>query len=544
MLEAEPEAGPLRFALAGPTRSTSPVARAAISRAAGVAERVVTQKFSASLDLTKAALGTAGAAADRKRVETAVFRDARGTLRVVYREVVVRFSPGTAQAERKKLLDKFGLEVRNRNAFRRDQLIAFDPKRKYIAERMVDLANDLTETDGVLFAFPNFVSEFQRAAPPQPINAQWHLGVVDIRKAWETTQGKGVVVAVLDDGVDVAHPNLKSNIKRNPDPNESRDKFGRDFFVGDDAPDHFDPNPKRFRAPFNAMAGNDIHGTCCAGVAAAGGDGGVFGAAPEAKILPVKVFHADDLATESRVADAIRYASRFGDILSCSWSGPESPDIQFALQEAGAGRDGKGCPVFCATGNNFATTVAFPARSSFSIGVGASTDQEKRANYSNQGPEVSIVAPSSGGAKGIFTTDVSTSNRGFNIGEAAAGGTDGLNTNSFGGTSSATPLVAGIAALMLSARPDLTRDEVRTILQDTAVKIGPRNSYDANGHSNEFGFGRVDAAKAVQAAAAARQAIVLPKKKAKKKARPASKSKAKKASKKGKKKRAKRSRTR
>ena len=134
----------------------------------------------------------------------------------------------------------------------------------------------------------------------------------------------------------------------------------------------------------------------------------------KAWLLPVKVFHADALATESRVADAIRYATRFADILSCSWRGPESPDIEAALEEAGGGRGGKGCPVFVATGNEGANFVKYPARSPHAIAVGASTNKEKRADYSNFGPEVSIIAPSSGGTKAIFTTDVSLRNRGLN----------------------------------------------------------------------------------------------------------------------------------
>jgi subtilisin family serine protease len=417
---------------------------------------------------------------------------------VVYREVVIRYAPQTPPKQKKTILEKFGLEVRSANPFHKDQIVAFDPKRKYVAGRMIELANELTETEEILFAFPNFVSEFRRSlVAPQPITAQWHLSVVAARRAWGTSQGAGITVAVLDDGVDVDHPNLKRNIKRNPDPSELRDVVGRDFFVGDDAPDHFDPRPKRFRSPFDEMPGNDIHGTCCAGVVAASGTARVFGVAPKARILPVKIFHADDLATESRVANAIRYASRFADILSCSWSGPASPDVEFALQEAGAGRGGKGCAVFCATGNDAANLVGFPARSASSIGVGASTDAEILADYSNRGPQVSVVAPSSGGAKGIFTTDVSVAGRGFNIGDAAAGGANGLNTNSFGGTSSATPLTAGIAALVLSANPNLSRDELRSILERTSKKIGPASAYNAQGHSNQFGFGRVDAAAAV-----------------------------------------------
>src|SRR5712671_3925752 len=512
-LQSQTEQGVRSFALApeAATRAASPLVITATSRAAATANRVSTQVFGKAAPSYASTAERALTGSDK--VETAVFCDWTGALRVVYRELVMRFAPRTPLALRKVLLEKYNLKIRDRNSFHKDQVTVYDPTRKYLAERMVELANDLTETDEVLFAFPNFVSEFKRtAATPTPIRAQWHLATVGAKNAWNNTQGARVVVAVLDDGIDVDHPNLKPNILRKPDPNEPRDLFGRDFFVDEDTPDHFDPRPKKFRFPFDRMSGNDIHGTCCAGVVAASGNvNGVLGIAPKTRLLPVKVWHADELATESHVANAIRYASQFADILSCSWSGPASPDIELALEDAGAGRDGKGCPIFCATGNdsrNGPVPVAFPARSKFAIAVGASTNQETLADYSNRGPEVSVVAPSSGGTKSIFTTDVSTPNRGFNTGNAAAGGIDGLHTNSFGGTSSATPLVAGIAALVLSANPQLTRDEVRTLLQETSKKIGPANSYDANGHSNEFGFGRVDADKSVAKALAARAASI------------------------------------
>ena len=84
------------------------------------------------------------------------------------------------------------------------------------------------------------------------------------------------------------------------------------------------------------MTGNDIHGTPCAGVIAArGNSGGALGIAPRCRILAVKIFHADNLASDARVADAIRYAALHADILSCSWSGPTSPDIELAIQDAG-----------------------------------------------------------------------------------------------------------------------------------------------------------------------------------------------------------------
>lgn len=85
----------------------------------------------------------------------------------------------------------------------------------------------------------------------------------------------------------------------------------------------------------------------------------------------------------------------------------------------------------------------------------------------------------------------------FRVGSAAAGGPDGLHYNKFSGTSSSTPFTAGVAALMLSANPRLTSAQVRSVLQETADKIGLKDSCKANGHSNEFGYGRVNAARAV-----------------------------------------------
>lgn len=427
-----------------------------------------------------------------------------GRLRTFSREIVIRFRPATAPKTRKAILDKYGFKVRRANPLMKDQVVAYDVQRKHLAGKLLDVANDWAQMDEVVFATPNFVSEYTRSALPVPHPQQWHLrnrGTggqkkgEDVRalKAWAITKGKSTItVAVLDDGVDIDHPNLKSRIAPG----------GRDFFVAADHPEHQNPRPKIFRFPFDQMAGNDIHGTPCAGViAAAGKAGGAVGIAPGCRILAIKIFHADDLASDERVADAIRYAAVHADILSCSWSGGSSPDIEQALEDAGTlGRGGKGAAVFCATGNDSENTIGFPASDLNAVAVGASTDTGERADYSNFGPQISIVAPSSGGIKGIFTTDVSIANRGFNIGLMAAGGADGLHTNSFGGTSSATPLAAGVAALVLSVRPDLDRATLKSVLEKSADRIA--SDHDGSGHSIEFGFGRVNAAEALARAKA------------------------------------------
>jgi subtilisin family serine protease len=86
-----------------------------------------------------------------------------------------------------------------------------------------------------------------------------------------------------------------------------------------------------------------------------------------------------------------------------------------------------------------------------------------------------------------------------------AGGIDGLHYNKWTGTSSSTPFAAGIAALVLSANPKLTSQQVRSLLEETADKIGPKNGYKPNGHSNKFGYGRVNAARAVARALASKK---------------------------------------
>lgn len=476
--------------------------------------RAASAFFGLRADAPSSTLAPLSARAIEQQPPLGVFREKEsGLLRMVHKELVLRFRAGVTKTKQKAILDKLKLVPGEANRFMKNQFVVNYRDKKRTGPELIDLANSCMELEEVEFATPNFVSEYRRSAVAIPV-AQWHLKNtaavsgqtlgedVHAAKAWLVTRGKSTItVAVLDDGVDVDHPNLKSRIRKNPDPTQPRDKLGRDYFIPDDThPEHFNPRPKIFQFPFDQMTGNDIHGTPCAGViAAAGVGGGAIGIAPKCKILAVKIFHGDFLASDARVADAIRYAAVHADILSCSWSGSTSPDIELAIEDAGTlGRGGKGAAVFCAAGNGFGRPVGFPARLPTAIAIGATTDQAKLADYSNIGPEISVVAPSSGGKQGIFTTDVSIPVRGFNVGLAAAGGADGLHTNSFGGTSSATPLTAGVGALVLSVKPTLTRDELKQLLADTADRIGP--DHDATGHSNRFGFGRVNAEAAVNAA--------------------------------------------
>jgi subtilisin family serine protease len=429
-----------------------------------------------------------------------VYRDVRThLLRCFYRELVVRFKPGVPRDRWRANLADFQLQTVRESPFVPNQIVVRDPEDRRRGGDLIEVANQLAQREGeILLAVPNFVSEFKRAAPPAIPVSQWHLDNgariagqkagedVRAKQAWGVAMGsRDIVVAVLDDGIDIAHPALQDVIWRNPD-TSSRDKFGRDFFLDPEDPGHFDPRPKVFAAPFNKKPGNDIHGTPCAGlIAAMAPDGRAFGVAAGCRILAVKIFHADAFASDERVGTAIQYAAGIADVLSLSWSTAETPLIESAIDDASTGgRKGKGCPVFCATGNDSAPFVGFPASAGSAIAVGASTDAGLHASYSNFGPEVAIVAPSSGGRQMLFTCDVSLPNRGFNLGAAADGGVDGLYTNAFGGTSASAPIAAGAGAVVLSQNPGLTAEEVKQRLQQSADKLGA--------NANLFGSGRVN----------------------------------------------------
>jgi subtilisin family serine protease len=132
--------------------------------------------------------------------------------------------------------------------------------------------------------------------------------------------------------------------------------------------------------------------------------------------------------------------------------------------------------------------IAYPASNLYTIAVGACTDFGLRSDYSQYGPDLDFLAPSNGGLKSILTTDRM----------GLKGDDPGNYFQYFGGTSAATPLASGVAALMLSRNPNLTADQIRTILRQTCEKIGDE-PYVA-GRNDHFGYGRIDAKAAVTAA--------------------------------------------
>lgn len=385
-----------------------------------------------------------------------------------------------------------------------------------IGRKVFDVALELLQRDDVEYCHPELIRPRARKAIfPQ----QWHLKATtingtrvdahaNVEAALQVTRGAGVTIAIIDDGVDIDHPEFAGTGKI---------VAPRDATLLID-----DPRPKD---PWGSGRHAENHGTACAGVATGNGTLGACGVAPEARLMPIRL--ASGLGSQ-READAFIWAAEHGaDIISCSWGptdgawyDPNDPahkqkvpitaSTRLAIDYVTSnGRGGKGCVVLFAAGNGN-EPVENDGYASYEkvIAVAACNDTGKRSVYSDYGAAVWCAFPSNdfGYADfnhpnpltpGIWTTD-RVGRAGYNKGNSANGDTDGRFTNSFGGTSSACPGTAGVAALVLATNPNLKWHEVKDLLRRACDRIDPQGGqYDANSHSKQYGYGRLNAATAV-----------------------------------------------
>ncbi|MFB6810915.1 type VII secretion-associated serine protease mycosin [Streptomyces sp. NPDC056387] len=263
---------------------------------------------------------------------------------------------------------------------------------------------------------------------------QWHLDAMKADDIWKTSTGKGVIVAVIDSGVDRI-PELEGQVLP-----------GKDFATsagGDERTDY------------------DKHGTTMAAVIAGSGKhpsgDGAFGLAPGAKILPIRVPHEFN-PTSPSWTEAIRYAADSdAKVINISMvSEKDDPARLEAVKYALS----KGKLIFAGAGNDGNTTnhVLYPAATPGVVGVAAVDSEGAATAESQHGPQVDLSAP------------------GINIFTACAGGTGLCNSH---GTSDATALASASAALLWSAHPDWTNNQILRVLLNTAGKPEgvPRNDY-------------------------------------------------------------------
>ena len=288
---------------------------------------------------------------------------------------------------------------------------------------------------------------------------------INAEPAWGITTGSpSITVAVVDCGVEINHADLSGRVLNG-------------YTIG---------FPTSYGEPVNDVYSKKYHGTAVAGIIAANNNSiGIRGVAWGVKVLPVNIVPGDyDMfGTNQQIADAIRWAYPYADVINCSWGGAaDSDEVHSAIDEAMYnGRNGKGCVVVAAAGNNGnSNNVAYPARYNGVIAVGAIHQNGLIWDYSQTGSSMCLVAPSGGG-------DVVTTDRSAPKGKNAY--SDYIFT--FGGTSAAAPQVAGVAALMLSVNPNLLRTQVKANLESTATDLG------INGFDTTYGYGVVNAYQAV-----------------------------------------------
>ena len=348
----------------------------------------------------------------------------------------------------------------------------------------VGAANALAAAPGVRWAQSDWLQ--QREARYTPLDDrygdQWHLdntgqfeglagNDINAPEAWELGLGSpDVIVAVLDSGVELDHPDLIDQLVP-----------GWDFLSGDD-----DPSP----------GGSGSHGTRVAGVVAAAEQGiGVVGVCPRCRVMPVRMLGGSDQVE----ADSHDFAVEHGAwVINNSWGPPDGtgnaspipPVVATAIDNAFAnGRGGLGTAIFWAAGNGYPQDtcdldgyVSYPGV----IAVGASSNLGTRYSGSELCPQLDLTAPSGGGTMALTTT---TTGAGY--------------SSTFGGTSGASAVASGAGGLVLSSLPHLTVEGLTRLLTSTAEPIDPGDAdYDADGHSLSYGYGRIDPAAALAGSSA------------------------------------------
>ena len=281
--------------------------------------------------------------------------------------------------------------------------------------------------------------------------------VLSAPEAWNYATGKNVKIAIIDTGIELNHIDLASNVSN----------------LSFDTETNSSPSIVY-----------ENHGTHCAGIAAAVKDNSIqiAGVAPEATIISISNSLKPTTNSRLKRADGIIWAYQHGaDIISNSWrSSTHHVAIDEAIQDAFRyGRQGKGCVISFSSGNDFLNTIGYPANCNDTIlAVGAIDNTGMRASFSNYGTELDLVAP------------------GVNILSTIPNSQTGYKS----GTSMACPHVAGVAALVLERNPELTVNQVNSIINSNAKKISGV-TFDVTKPdglwSNEYGYGLVDAYSSV-----------------------------------------------
>jgi len=332
---------------------------------------------------------------------------------------------------------------------------------------VLQVATALTADPDVEYAEPDYIAR-QADAPDDPrYGEQWALQKIQIEGAWTVVTGtSAIVIAMVDSGIDLEHPDLAPNLWTNPGevPDNGVDDDGNGFVD--------DVRGWNFIAATNDVGDDNGHGTLVAGIVAARTDNGtgIAGVCGQCRIMPVKVMQPSGVANYSDIAAGVAYAAAKGArVINLSLGGYAHSR---ALQDAIAYAVSQNAVVVGGVGNDNTSRPFYPAAYDDVIAVAGTTISDTRAAFSNYGPWVDLSAP----GEDILTT--------------ALGGDYVQNS----GTSMAAAYGAGLAGLLLSLHPDWTPALVRSQLMHTADPIDGLNP----GYEGQLGSGRLNAAQAIQ----------------------------------------------
>jgi len=340
-----------------------------------------------------------------------------------------------------------------------------------------------------------FLQVYARTPNDPFFSDQWYLDKIQAPLAWDTSEGAGVIVAVLDTGVDLDHPDLVGNLWKNfkEIPGNGADDDGNGYiddvngwdFVDDDN----DPTPNGGGLAPNASDAALSHGTLIAGIIGAQTNNaiGYAGIDWHAQIMPLRILDEAGGGGEGEATAAINYAVKNGaKVINLSFVGDESgPALKNAVENA----HNAGVVIVAALGNdgrdvNIAPVYPACYRSDLEdwvIGVTATDSADAETEFTNYGSNCADLSAPGTGIQGLGLSDGS-------IGLSDA-------QSLWDGTSAASPMVAGAAALILSVYPDLTPNEVRS-----AIKLSVDPIYQTVSGSGALGVGRLNVAKALAVA--------------------------------------------
>lgn len=277
------------------------------------------------------------------------------------------------------------------------------------------------------------------------VSEQYYIDMLNLNKAHQLAGKNKVTVAVIDQGVDMQHPELKGKL----------------------LPGYNAVNPMNQGSP-------DFHGTHVTGIIAGNKNNGIggFGVNPNVNILPIDVFDRGYGAYDYAIADGILHAVEKGaKVINMSLGGPmKSPVIEEAIKKA----LDKNITIVAAAGNDGAAMVNYPAAYEGVISVGSVNKEKKLSDFSTYGPSVDVVAPGDEVYSTLYDYEKKSS------------------FTQMSGTSMASPMVAGVASLLLSKHPNLTPMQVEYILEHTTEDLG------AKGFDVKFGNGLVNPVAALQ----------------------------------------------